>query len=132
VEAAGDVRGGNEVEQHLILARARIPEPFSEVSVNVDRDWQAEESLFLAALFPAVFQRLCLDDVPCLFVVLETATRHLGQKLFPHHNGCEPIGEAIIRFNGKPGELGSYTLVPDLALRITSILPLHAVFLTLR
>ena len=50
-------------------------------------------------------------------VVLEAAPGHLGQQLFAHDYGSEPVSESIIRFDRKPGEFGADALIADLAER---------------
>jgi hypothetical protein len=42
---------------------------------------------------------------------VEAAARDLGQEFLSHHDGGQPIREAIVRFDGEPGELGAHALV---------------------
>jgi hypothetical protein len=127
MEAARDVGGGYKIEECLVLRGAGEAKALSEVGVEIYREWQAGQPLFLTAFLPAV-HRLGLDDLPRFVVVLEAAAGDPGQELFADHHGSKPICESIIRFNWQPREFSAHSLVANLAVRITSILPLHTVF----
>src|ERR1700730_1356448 len=85
VEATGDVGGGYEVKQRLVLRGAGATKALPQVRGESYAKWQAGEPLFLADFLLAV-HRLGLDDLPRLLVVLEAAARDLWQQLFAHYH----------------------------------------------
>jgi len=63
MEATGNVGGGYEIEQGLVLRGAGATKTLSQVGVEIYAEWQAGEPLFLAVFLLAV-HRLGFDDLP--------------------------------------------------------------------
>src|SRR3954470_13101655 len=93
------------------------------------RSMLSGKTLFLAGCLLLCFLRSVhgfrFDDLPGFFIVFEATARNLRKKLFADNQGSEPVRISVVGFDGQPCELGAHALVSDLAIWVSSPLPLH-------